>query len=67
MGDDGDEMGEDGSEDGACLLWRGRMVYVPVSQMRRDPVAGEAVSMRWFLCRVSYLAFTEVEWVLTYP
>lgn len=52
-GDCGEERGEDGSEDGACLLWRGRMVYVPVSQMRSDPVADEAVSMRWFSCRVS--------------
>lgn len=48
-GDDGgEEVGEDGSREGACLLLRGRTVYVPVSQMSRDPVAGEAVSIRWF-------------------
>lgn len=44
--DDGEEGGDDGSGGGSCFLCRGRIVYVPVSQMRRDPVAGEAVSMR---------------------
>lgn len=46
--DDGEDVWEDGSDEGACLLLRGRTVYVPVSHIRRDPVAGEAVSMRWF-------------------
>lgn len=27
---------------------RGRTVYVPVSQIRREPVFGEADSIKWF-------------------
>jgi hypothetical protein len=42
----GEEGGDEGSVGGECLLSRGRILYVPVSQMRREPVEAEAVSMR---------------------
>lgn len=42
----GEEGGDAGSAGGECLLLRGRILYVPVSQMRREPVEAEAVSIR---------------------
>jgi hypothetical protein len=42
----GEEGGDEGSVGGECLLSRVRMLYVPVSQIRREPVEVEAVSMR---------------------
>jgi hypothetical protein len=47
---------EDDEVWGCCLesALRGSMVYVPVSQIRREPVFGEADSMRWF-CGMSVM------------
>ena len=57
---DGDavSLSEDEAEDedevwGEEGVWYGRTPYSPVSQMRREPVSGEAVSMRWF-CGFQY-------------
>jgi hypothetical protein len=46
LGLEGEPRGEEGSSAGACLLLRGRIEYVPVSHMRREPVDFEAVSIR---------------------
>jgi hypothetical protein len=44
--DVGEEGGDEGSVGGEYLLLRVGMLYVPVSQTRREPVEVEAVSMR---------------------
>lgn len=52
---------ESGSALGAYLLVLGRMEYVPVSQMRSEPVFDEAVSMRWFYsCQSLFWIFASI-------
>lgn len=48
MSSGSEEHDEEDEVSGSEEVCQGRTLYSPVSQMRREPVWGEAVSMRWF-------------------
>lgn len=58
FGEEGVDVSESEFESGSCfgesLLVRERISYSPVSQMRREPVWWDAVSIRWFCFELIY-------------